>query len=281
LRFESTSATVLGIRFILGALILAMKRPTPQYLIARAEICICLRLIAEVSSLEKGAVSIRVHRACSRDMGQHACRFARRCLLSIRITGIGHNVEGLHSERSSSRFSHWQQTAIVCSVQHHLVSHDQGVLGVNRALHVVGRKCIPPHQHEADLRLRVSLELLQGRFYCSRTKSDLLLLIRFLHAVQITLQLEAFPCGVDARHGPELAAVYGNPLAPDKPATLCKLDQLRSRRRNRVAMHAPELSDRLVIRIEPSQQPHQFHVAAALRLQPARRTYLIQIAVQV
>src|ERR1700691_5273463 len=46
-------------------------------------------------------------------------------------------------------------------------------------------------------------------------------------------------------------------------------------------MHAPELGNRLVIRRQPSQQPHQLNVPSALRFQSPRGTDLLQIAVQV
>ncbi len=57
--------------------------------------------------------------------------------------------------------------------------------------------------------------------------------------------------------------------------------QLCSSRGHRLAVHPPELSDGLVVRIQPAQQPHQLHVAAALCFQPPRRTDLVQITVQI
>src|SRR5580692_10261289 len=46
-------------------------------------------------------------------------------------------------------------------------------------------------------------------------------------------------------------------------------------------MHPPEFSNRLVVRCQPSQQPHQFDVSSALRLQPPRGTDLLQITVEI
>src|ERR1700733_10184836 len=46
-------------------------------------------------------------------------------------------------------------------------------------------------------------------------------------------------------------------------------------------MHAPELGNRLVIRRQPSQQPHQLNVPSALRFQSPGGTVLLQIPVQV
>src|SRR5437879_7815740 len=46
-------------------------------------------------------------------------------------------------------------------------------------------------------------------------------------------------------------------------------------------MHPSELGDRLVVGLQTSQQPHHFHVALALGLQPPRRPHLPQIPVQV
>ncbi len=46
--------------------------------------------------------------------------------------------------------------------------------------------------------------------------------------------------------------------------------RFRARGGHRVAVHPAELGDRLVVRIQPPQQPQQLHVAAALRFQTAR-----------
>jgi len=46
-------------------------------------------------------------------------------------------------------------------------------------------------------------------------------------------------------------------------------------------MHPAELGDELVIGIKPAQQPHQLHVAAALRLKTTRETQLMKIAIQI
>src|SRR5271157_4717249 len=51
--------------------------------------------------------------------------------------------------------------------------------------------------------------------------------------------------------------------------------------RARLPVHPPELGDRLVVRPQPPQQPHHFHVALTLRLQPPRRAQLVPIPIQV
>src|ERR1700683_407878 len=81
-----------------------------------------------------------------------------------------------------------------------------------------------------------------------------------------------------ARH---FVPAAGDPLAPDQATASCQLHQFHPCRRHRFAVQPPELRDRLVVRIQPPQQPHQLHVAPTLCLQPPRRTDRVQIAIQV
>jgi hypothetical protein len=46
-------------------------------------------------------------------------------------------------------------------------------------------------------------------------------------------------------------------------------------------MHSPELGNRLVVGIETLQQPHDFHIPAALCFQAPGRADLIQIAIEI
>src|SRR6266478_2375878 len=46
-------------------------------------------------------------------------------------------------------------------------------------------------------------------------------------------------------------------------------------------MQSPELGNGLVVRRQPSQQPHQLDIAPTLRLQPSRGTDLLEITVQI
>ncbi len=84
-----------------------------------------------------------------------------------------------------------------------------------------------------------------------------------------------------ARHSSELATVHGEPLPTNQPAALGELNQLRPGCCHRIAVHASELGDGLVVRVEPAHQPHQFHIAAALSFKPPRRTNLVQISVEI
>ena len=67
----------------------------------------------------------------------------------------------------------------------------------------------------------------------------------------------------------------------DQPAASRGLDQFRSCRRHRLAVDPPEFGDRLMVRIQSSQQPHQFHVATALGLQSPRGTDRVLIPEQI
>lgn len=61
---------------------------TKQPLVARADIGIRPRFIAEVLAAEKAAIALVVNCALDGNMRHHACRFAVSDLLSIGVTGV-------------------------------------------------------------------------------------------------------------------------------------------------------------------------------------------------
>ena len=84
-----------------------------------------------------------------------------------------------------------------------------------------------------------------------------------------------------ARHRLELRAIDRQPLAADQPLAAAEAHERRRHGAQRRALAAAELGDRLVIRGQPVEQPHQLDVALALALQTPRGPHLLQVAVQV
>jgi hypothetical protein len=144
------------------------------------------------------------------------------------------------------------------------------MFGIDGGLHVVRRGDASRHAHKADFRLGMLLQLLDGRLHGGRIDTCLLLLVGLFHAFKITTERIALTYVVAVGDGAELAAVHGHPLATDQAAGASEAHQLRARDGDGLCVHPTELGDGLVIGIQPAQKPHQLHVAATLRLQPAR-----------
>jgi len=110
---------------------------------------------------------------------------------------------------------------------------------------------------------------------------DFVLLVGIFQLIQVTLHGLAFPNRLGTAHGAELRTVNRHPFAFYQSYLPRHPHQLRPRRSDRLAVHTTELGDGLVIRRQPSQQPHHFPVPPTLSLQPSRRAHLLQVSVQV
>src|SRR6478735_9612422 len=82
-------------------------------------------------------------------------------------------------------------------------------------------------------------------------------------------------------HGLKLAAVDGNAGLRQQAHLAAQLDELRANLLDRWAIILAEVGDGLVIRREPSGQPHHLEIAASLALQPPARLHPVEIAVNV
>jgi len=82
-------------------------------------------------------------------------------------------------------------------------------------------------------------------------------------------------------HGLELAAIDGNARRREKAHLTAKLNEARTDLAEPQAVVLAEVRDRLVIRHEPAQQPHDFDIATGLSLQPPARLHPVKVAVDV
>jgi len=81
--------------------------------------------------------------------------------------------------------------------------------------------------------------------------------------------------------GLELAAINGYARFGEKPHLAAELDKARAHIAQRRTVVFAEVGDRLVVRDEPAQQPHDFYVTAGFALQPPARLKAVKIAVNV
>jgi hypothetical protein len=202
----------------------------------------------------------------------HTGLFAAAGLFAIGISLVGEDVDrGAGFQGFACSFGHRLKAVAVACIQRDCMGHDQGMLGINRGLHVMGRSFRTRHRHEARLRLWMLPQLLYGCLHRGRVDGGLLLAIGAFHAVQIASQRFAFAHAVLARYGAELRTVDGDPLTSDQPAGTREPHQFCSHRSDSIAVHPSKFGDRLVVWIQPTQQPHQLDVASALGLQTSRR----------
>ena len=91
------------------------------------------------------------------------------------------------------------------------------------------------------------------------------------------------PCEVlvPVVHGLELAAIDGNARRREKAHLAAEFDEARTYLAQRQAIVLAEVRDRLVIRCEPTQQPHDLDIASGFSFEPPARLHLVQIAVDV
>src|SRR5439155_4117337 len=91
------------------------------------------------------------------------------------------------------------------------------------------------------------------------------------------------PCEVlvPVVHGLELAAIDGNARHREKTHLTAEFDEARTYLAQRQAIVFAEVRDRLVIRSEPTQQPHDLDIASGFSFEPPARLNPVQIAVNV
>jgi hypothetical protein len=82
-------------------------------------------------------------------------------------------------------------------------------------------------------------------------------------------------------HGFELAAIDGDARPREKAHLTAEFDEARTYLAKRQAIVFAEVRDRLVIRCEPTQQPHDLDIAPGFSFEPPARLNSVQIAVNV
>jgi hypothetical protein len=110
-----------------------------QPLVARADIGIGIRFIAEVQAPEQAAIALIVDCAHDRNMRHHACRFAVSDLFSIGVTGVRHYLETIYPKCSLCSLSHWLKATTISCIKYHGVRYDQCMFRVDGSLDVVRR----------------------------------------------------------------------------------------------------------------------------------------------
>ncbi|VIO78438.1 hypothetical protein CI41S_62790 [Bradyrhizobium ivorense] len=95
------------------------------------------------------------------------------------------------------------------------------------------------------------------------------------------LHLRSGEVPVPVVHCLELAAIDGDARRREKPHLSAELDEARTDLAQRQAVVLAEIRDRLVIRREPTQQPHHLDIAAGLSFEPSARLHPVQIAIDV
>jgi hypothetical protein len=91
------------------------------------------------------------------------------------------------------------------------------------------------------------------------------------------------PCEVliPVVHGFELAAIDGDTRRHEETHLSAEFDEARTYLAQRQAIVFAEVRDRLVIRCEPTQQPHDLDIASSFSFEPPARLNPVQIAVNV
>jgi len=82
-------------------------------------------------------------------------------------------------------------------------------------------------------------------------------------------------------HGLELAAIDGNTRRRQEAHLAAEFDEARTYLAKRQAIVFAEVRDCLVIRCEPTQQPHDLDIASGFSFEPPARLNPVQIAVNV
>jgi hypothetical protein len=78
-------------------------------------------------------------------------------------------------------------------------------------------------------------------------------------------------------HGLELAAIDGNARGREEAHLAAEFDEASTYLAKRQAIVFAEVCDCLVIRCEPTQQPHDFDIASGLAFEPPARLHPVQI----
>jgi len=102
--------------------------------------------------------------------------------------------------------------------------------------------------------------------------------LKTLHATLDTLAREVLVTAVDRF---ELAAVNRHDHLLKQLQLPADADKLRTHPADRLAVVAPELANRLVVRHQPTRQPDQIHIPMCLLLQYPRRSEPVQVTVHI
>lgn len=118
-------------------------------------------------------------------------------------------------------------------------------------------------------------EFLQCRLNCGPVNLRLLLIIGFGDSIEVTLEFEALTRSLGTRDRTELRTIDSDPFSTDQTATSCEPYKFSSSSDDSLSMKTTKLGNALVVRVEASEHPHQFHIPATFSFQAARLTYLI------
>src|SRR5579863_1216986 len=82
-------------------------------------------------------------------------------------------------------------------------------------------------------------------------------------------------------YGLELAPIYGNARRRQQAHLTAEFDEPCTYFAKRQAVVLPEVRNRLVIRSETTQQPHNLDIASGFSFEPPARLHPVQIAIDV
>ena len=108
-----------------------------QCLAFGAEEGVALGLVVEGTAVEQ---AVWVDAALGRYMGHDSDLFAAAGVFSVRVAGVGDDIECRRlAQRLTCGLGHRQQATVVRCVECYRVRHDQRVLGIDGGLNVVSR----------------------------------------------------------------------------------------------------------------------------------------------
>ena len=237
-------------------------------------------------------------------------------VLGLEVAAVGDDVDGLDVQNLAGRFCGLRQKPHVDDLVGHRLLDDQLVLGVDGDLDVVADADLGMRGHGAavgigqrDLVLAGSLELCQHRVVAAALlaqRRDLLgeilgaraaacraiLDIALVEPLEVVLQ--PLVGGADERsqrRAGEVAILVVDRLDPgsvdrqqfaaEEVEPPAQQHELAEHRFEGAAIVAPEVGDRLEIRLEAPQQPDDLDIALGFPLQPPARSDPVQIAVDV
>jgi hypothetical protein len=243
---------------------------------------------------------------------------ARENLRAVEVAAIGDGIERLRLQNSFRLFCNARKLCPIRAAVRHLVRHDQMMLGIDRDLHIVAHhtRAAAACRHRATVGI-CERDLLVGRgehlFLVSLKLPHFVFQLRKLlfeprrlrykrlrwllpvgrvKLAQISrhalLKLRTPPLHLRAREVLvvvvdclELAAVDGDARRGEKTHLAAELDKARAHLAKGATIVLAKIGNRLVVRDQPTQQPHDFDVAARFPFQPPARLYSVEVAVDV
>ena len=277
-------------------------------------------LISQINKILLAETAFRFGTGCHRLRQRHgdAGVLARLDLLAVEVTAIGDGLEFLDLQRFFGRLRRIRELRAIRAHIRYLVRDDQMVLGVDRRLHIVADDAgaAPAGRHRAavgigerNLLIGRGQNLLLDSRQLRHFRSQLLEFLFVTHLLQrddfrwilpvggvelcqiachALLQLLAPALDFRLRevlvaviHCFELAAIDRDAGRREQSHLAAHLDEARADFFDRRPFVLAEIGDRLEVRRQPAQEPHNLDVAASLALEPSARMHAVEITVDV